>query len=77
MREPAPAGDDVRGIVAQLQPTGGLGFRAAEQRRQRRVLDQLDSYPAATRRAVTAAYADPAVTPNRPEPALAAGVGRG
>ena len=76
-REPAPAGDDVRGIVAQLQPTGGFGPRAAEQRRQRRVLEQLDSFPAATRRAVSAAYADPAVTPNPPEPALAAGVDRG
>ncbi|HTZ44257.1 MAG TPA: ATP-binding cassette domain-containing protein [Jatrophihabitans sp.] len=70
---------DVRGIVAQLQPTGGLGSRPAEQRRQGRVLDSLHTLAPAARQAIAAAYADPRVTPNPParQPLALAGATEG
>ena len=56
--------EDVRGIVPQMQPSPGLPARSAEQRRQARVLAQLDTLSPAAQKAIREAYADPRITPN-------------
>ncbi len=56
--------EDVRGIVPQMQPSPGLPPRSAEQRRQRRVLEQLSTLPPDAQREILDAYADPRITPN-------------
>ncbi|MGI8666156.1 MAG: ABC transporter ATP-binding protein [Jatrophihabitans sp.] len=52
-----PPLDDVRGIVAQLQPTAGLPRRQGELRRLQRVLSGLHELPVATQRAIQEAGA--------------------